>query len=200
MPQILTWTFSIQREVARNLAFEATYVGSHSTHLILGGSLSNRNTLDPSYLALGNLLFQDISSAAASAAGYGAPFPAFTTQSTRTVGQSLRPYPQYLNVSEEWGPRGISRFNSLQMKLTKRYSNGLTLLAFYTWSKNMTNSDTGPIDLGPGRAPFRTRPAAPARFRSVPTDSRTCSWPAARTNYRSARARGSSIRALYWGV
>ena len=48
MPQILTWTFSIQREVARNLAFEATYVGSHSTHLILGGSLSNRNTLDPS--------------------------------------------------------------------------------------------------------------------------------------------------------
>ena len=151
MPQILTWTFSIQREVARNLAFEATYVGSHSTHLILGGSLSNRNTLDPSYLALGNLLFQDISSAAASSAGYGAPFPAFTTQSTRTVGQSLRPYPQYLNVSEEWGPRGISRFNSLQMKLTKRYSNGLTLLAFYTWSKNMTNSDTGPIDLGPGR-------------------------------------------------
>ena len=70
MPQILTWTFSIQREVAHNLAFEATYVGSHSTHLILGGSLSNRNTLDPSYLSLGNLLFQDISSAAASAAGY----------------------------------------------------------------------------------------------------------------------------------
>ncbi|MCX6631529.1 MAG: hypothetical protein NTW28_28285, partial [Candidatus Solibacter sp.] len=126
------------------------YVGSHSTHLILGGSLSNQNTLDPQYLSLGNLLFQDISSAAAASAGYTAPYPAFTTQSTRTVGQSLRPYPQYLNVSEEWGPRGISRFNSLQIKATKRYSSGLTLLAFYTWSKNMTNSDTGPIDLGPG--------------------------------------------------
>ena len=36
MPQILTWTFSIQREVAHNLAFEATYVGSHSTHLDSG--------------------------------------------------------------------------------------------------------------------------------------------------------------------
>ncbi len=127
MPQILTWTFSIQRELARNLTFEGTYVGSHSTHLILGGSLSNRNTLDPKYLALGNLLFQDITSSAAASAGYSAPYAAFTSQSTRTVGQSLRPYPQYLNVSEEWGPRGIARFNSLQLKLTKRYSNGLTL-------------------------------------------------------------------------
>ena len=74
MPQILTWTFSIQRELARNLAFEGTYVGSHSTHLILGGSLSNQNTLDPKYLSLGNLLFQDISSSAAASAGYGAPY------------------------------------------------------------------------------------------------------------------------------
>lgn len=150
MPQILTWTFSIQRELARNLSFEGTYVGSHSTHLILGGSLSNMNTLDPKNLSLGNLLFQDISSSAAASAGYSSPYPAFITQPTHTVGQSLRTYPQYQNVSEEWGPRGISRFNSLQLKVTKRYSSGLTLLAFYTWSKNMTNADTGPIDLGPG--------------------------------------------------
>jgi hypothetical protein len=169
MPQILTWTFSIQRELARNLTFEGTYVGSHSTHLILGGSLSNMNTLDPKYLSLGNLLFQDISSSAAAAAGYTAPYTAFTTQSTRTVGQSLRPYPQYLNVSEEWGPRGIARFNSLQMKLAKRYSNGVTLLAFYTWSKNMTNSDTGPIDLGPGEGAIQN-PTNRASEVSVSTD------------------------------
>jgi hypothetical protein len=127
------------------------------------------NTLDPKYLSLGNLLFQDISSSAAAAAGYASPFPAFSTQSTRTVGQSLRPYPQYLNVSEEWGPRGIGRFNSLQMKLTKRYSSGLTLLAFYTWSKNMTNSDTGPIDLGPGEGAVQN-PASRAGEISVSTD------------------------------
>jgi hypothetical protein len=169
MPQILTWTISIQRELAHNLSFEGTYLGSHSTHLILGGSLSNMNTLDPKYLALGNLLFQDISSSASVAAGYTPPFSGFTTQSTRTVGQALRPYPQYLNVSEEWGPRGIGRFNSLQMKLTKRYSNGLTLLAFYTWSKNMTNSDTGPIDLGPGEGAVQN-PTNRASEVSVSTD------------------------------
>ena len=149
MPQILTWTFSIQREIARNTAFEATYVGSHSTHLVVGSQLSNMNTLPLSDLALGNLLFQPVTSAAAKAAGIAVPYPNFLTQPSITVGQSLRPYPQYLDVTEEWGPHGIARFNSLQLKLTKRYSSGLTLLAFYTWSKNMTNVEGGPIDLGP---------------------------------------------------
>ena len=149
MPQIVTWTAGIQRALTPDLAMEATYIGSHSTHLILGAAQSNMNTLDASYLALGSLLFQDIASPAAVAAGIAMPYAAFTDQRNRTVGQALRPYPQYLDVTEEWGPRGIARFNSLQMKLTKRYSNGLTLLVFYTWSKNMTNVEGGPIDLGP---------------------------------------------------
>ncbi len=149
MPQILTWTFSIQREIAHNLAFETTYIGSHSTHLVVGSQLSNMNTLALSNLALGNLLLQPVTSTAAKTAGIAIPYPNFLSQPSITVGQALRPYPQYLDVTEEWGPHGIARFNSLQLKLTKRYSSGLTLLAFYTWSKNMTNTDGGPIDLGP---------------------------------------------------
>ena len=149
MPQIATWTAGIQRALTPDMAVEATYIGSHSTHLILGTAQSNMNTLDASYLSLGSLLFQDIASPAAAAAGIAEPYTAFTGQRNRTVGQALRPYPQYLDVTEEWGPRGIARFHSLQLKLTKRYANGLTLLAFYTWSKNMTNVEGGPIDLGP---------------------------------------------------
>ncbi len=154
MPQILTWTFSIQREVAHNLAVEGTYIGSHSTHLILGGAgggsgLSNLNTLPLNDLALGNLLFQPVTSAAAQAAGIAIPYPNFVNQPSITVGQALKKYPQYLNVSQEWSPEGIARFNSLQLKVTKRYSSGITLLAFYTWSKEMTNTEGGPIDLGP---------------------------------------------------
>ena len=118
MPQIVTWTAGIQRALTPDLAMEATYIGSHSTHLILGAAQSNMNTLDASYLALGSLLFQDIASPAAVAAGIAMPYAAFTDQRNRTVGQALRPYPQYLDVTEEWGPRGIARFNSLQMKLT----------------------------------------------------------------------------------
>jgi hypothetical protein len=131
------------------MAFEATYIASHSTHLIIGSQLSNLNTLPLSNFALGSLLLQPITSTAAKNAGIVAPYPNFLTQPSITVGQSLRPYPQYLDVTQEWSPQGIARFNSLQLKLTKRYSSGITLLAFYTWSKNMTNTDGGPIDLGP---------------------------------------------------
>jgi hypothetical protein len=150
MPQIVSWTFSVQRELTQNLGVEASYIGSSSTHLVLGGAQSNMNVLDAKYLSLGNLLFQDINSAAARAANILPPYPEFVNQRNRTVGQALRPYPQYLNVTEEWGPHGIARFHSMQLKANKRYSSGLTLLAFYTWSKNMTNVEGGPIDLGPG--------------------------------------------------
>jgi hypothetical protein len=164
MPQILTWTYSIQRELARNLTLEGTYIGSHSTHLILGGAQSNMNTLDPKYLSLGNLLLQDITSAAAVAAGFTAPYPGFTAQRNRTVGQSLRPYPQYLNVSEEWGPRGISRFNSLQLKVTKRYSSGLTLLWVLHLVEKHDNTWRAGLSIGPGDGTIQIRPTAPVRF------------------------------------
>lgn len=150
MPQIVSWTFSIQRELTPTLGVEASYIGSKSTHLVLSSSQSNLNVLDTGYLALGNLLFQDINSAAARNAGILPPYPEFLNQRNRTVGQALRPYPQYLNVTEEWGPHGIARYHSLQLKANKRYASGLTLLAFYTWSKNLTNVEGGPIDLGPG--------------------------------------------------
>ncbi len=149
MPQIVTWTASVQRAINPNLAVEATYIGSHSTHLILSTAQSNMNTLDASYLSLGSLLFQDIGSSQAAQAGITAPYPGFLNQRNRTVGQALRQYPQYLDVTEEWGPHGVASYNSLQLKVTKRYSSGLTLLAFYTWSKNLTNVEGGPIDLGP---------------------------------------------------
>lgn len=149
MPQIASWTISLERALTSNLAIEATYIGSHSTHLILGAAESNLNTLDASFLSLGNLLFQDIASPGAVQAAIAPPYAGFLGQHNRTVGQALRPYPQYLDITEEWGPHGVARFESLQLKVTKRYSAGLTLLAFYTWSKNITNVEGGPIDLGP---------------------------------------------------
>ena len=50
------------------------------------------------------------------------------------------PFPQYTSVGtgSENDPVGNARFNSLQVKATKRYSNGFTLLAFWTWMKNMS--------------------------------------------------------------
>ncbi len=58
LPQILSWTVGIQRELFRNLSLDMSYIGSHSTHLAMGANSSAVNVVPASYLSLGNLLLQ----------------------------------------------------------------------------------------------------------------------------------------------
>jgi hypothetical protein len=87
---------------------------------------------------------QPITSAAAAAGGFTSPFPGFANQlGANTVYQSLRPYPQYTGVTT--GPNessGSQKFNSLQIKANKRFSNGLTVFGFFTWSKSFSLANT----------------------------------------------------------
>ncbi len=138
LPQILSWTFGIQRELIPNLSLDASYIGSHSTHLAAG---TDFNYVDQKYLSLGDLLLQRPGTPAAAAANVGVPFPAFPTYSRNTVAQALMPYPQYTSVGtgSTNDPVGRAHFNSLQVKLTKRYSSGFTVLGFWTWMKNMSS-------------------------------------------------------------
>ena len=137
LPQILSWTVGIQRELRPNLSLDVAYIGSHSTHLAAG---TDFNFVDRKYLALGDLLLQRIGTPGAAAANVPVPFAQFPTYSRNTVAQALMPFPQYTSVGTGSAndPVGSARFNSLQVKATKRYSNGLTVLAFWTWMKNMS--------------------------------------------------------------
>jgi hypothetical protein len=65
---------------------------------------------------------------------------------SQTVGQQLRPYPQFTAVNPFLGPPlGNTWYDSLQTKVTKRYSHGLDLQAAFTWQKELSlgsNSST----------------------------------------------------------
>jgi hypothetical protein len=52
-----------------------------------------------------------------------------------TQDQRLRPFPQFNNVTLLYPPWGNSTYHALTAKLEKRYSNGLSFLTNYTWSK-----------------------------------------------------------------
>ncbi len=54
--------------------------------------------------------------------------------------QPRRPYPDFnsLLYTTSWG---LSSYDSLQVKLTKRYSHGLTLLNSYTWGSCLDNNE-----------------------------------------------------------
>jgi hypothetical protein len=56
--------------------------------------------------------------------------------------QLLMAYPQYTTVTETDVPIGSQRYDSVQMKLTHRFSNGLSATVAYTNSKNLQRLST----------------------------------------------------------
>lgn len=136
-PRTQNWSASIQRALKADWALELSYVANHNTRLS-ASNMVNINQDDPRYLALGSLLTQSVTSAAAVSAGIPVPYPGFTG----TVAQALRPYPQYLTVTEQSAKVGTSVYNAFTARIHKRYSAGVTLDAHFTWSKNLGNADS----------------------------------------------------------
>jgi hypothetical protein len=54
------------------------------------------------------------------------------------VNQSLRPFPHVGNIFVIWAPLGRTWYDSLQAKVTKRFSHGLDFTASYSWQKELT--------------------------------------------------------------
>jgi hypothetical protein len=174
LPQTINWVLDVEREVARNLALDVMYIGSHSTHLGLSGSAALQNYVPQSDLGMSFGLLAPCASVA-TCPQY--PYTGFASQlgASATVAQALRPYPQYLLVDTDAAllPEGRAHYDSMQIKLTKRMSYGLSGLAFFTWSKNLTDdagspgsttyaSSFGSILQYPGQNPVTVDPLNPA--------------------------------------
>jgi hypothetical protein len=130
-PRIYNWSLNIQHEIAKFL-FDVGYVGNRGSKL---NSTITLNQLPTSELSRGSLLTQSINSPAAQAAGIVAPFAGF---GNRSVAQSLRPFPQYLDVLSRNAGQGQTWYDSLQAKVERRFGN-FQMLASYTWSKSLSN-------------------------------------------------------------
>ena len=84
------------------------------------------------------LLTSRIDSALAAQRGFNKlPYPSYS--GANTVAQSLRPFPQFGTINSLGVPLGASRYDSLQVKATKRYSNGLNMVGTFTWQNERTN-------------------------------------------------------------
>jgi Carboxypeptidase regulatory-like domain len=159
------WTVSVQREVRKRLTVEVDYNGVYGSHLQAG--LLNPNQVPMSVVndliaRLGPtqtvaLLNSQITSAAAIAAGIQVPYPNFTNpavQTSRSVAQALRPYPQYQTVNTQSGggdKTGRSHYHAAVVKVNQRLSGGLSVQGSYTFSRIMTDADlfsgsTGSMD------------------------------------------------------
>lgn len=141
-PQYINWTFGLERQLTNNTTLSLTYLGSEG-HFIYLDSNNGRgkwnNQLDPKYLYLGSQLSAKATTANLATAGISAPFPTFSA-STGTIGQALKPFPQYSGVSDAYGAVGNTSYHSMQVVLMHRLSKGLSLMSNYTWSRNIDST------------------------------------------------------------
>ena len=139
-PRQYQWSIGVQRELATNLVVEATYIGQRgiwwqSPGLLNINEVSQARLASLGLTAASPLLTMPLDSPQVIAAGLGnAPYPGFPL--TQTLAQALRPFPQFTTIESIWDPLGDTWYNSLQAKVTKRISHGLSFLSTFTWSKS----------------------------------------------------------------
>jgi len=151
----LNYAFNIERQVTANSVLEVGYVATLASDIqsnILAFNQLNLAklpaNLSPFTSSGKTLLASTVGGALANAAGITPPWPGFNALwgTGASVGQSLRPYPQYSTVDTINGQGdkiGHSTYHSMQVKFSHRYSSGLTVQASYVLSKLLTDSDSG---------------------------------------------------------
>ncbi|HEY3617054.1 MAG TPA: TonB-dependent receptor [Candidatus Sulfotelmatobacter sp.] len=140
------WNLNVERQLPAGFFLSAAYVGSKGTHLEQYSQQTNQ---------ISDAL---LSQAAAQFAAGGpsavtllksVPNPFFVNGtalalggSTTTVGQLLRPYPQYSSVELAGQGSFASIYHSLQITAQRRFAGAGSLLVAYTNSKLISNTDT----------------------------------------------------------
>lgn len=114
-PTVYSWSFTVQRQLGKQMSIDVGYVGNAGRHL--------QYRKDINQLPLGSTT--------------GTPI---LTNANNTT-NAIRPYLGYGSINfTEYG--AISNYHGLQTRLSRRFSERLTLNLNYTWSKAMNEVDT----------------------------------------------------------
>jgi len=153
------WNLDIQRELPAGFFADIAYAGAHGIHL--QQYTTNVNQISDNLLAQAAqqaAAGQTVAIAQTFAGAYPFNFnvPGALGRGKLTVAQLDRPYPQFGGLNLYGDPCCSSRYDSLQLTVVKRFSQGGTFLVAYTNSKLLSNTDTltswleGPADGGVG--------------------------------------------------
>jgi len=125
---IQQYSLDVQRQAPGGLVLSGGYIGSKSLNL---AQTLNLNQLAVASLSLGAALNQSV------------PNPMYLNGGTLAVGSStiarsqlLRPFPQFATISITDSDVGHAVYHALYLKASRRFAQGITVLATYTKSQN----------------------------------------------------------------
>ena len=127
-PLYQSYSLTFEHQFPLGIAFKLGYVGGHGRNL--PNSL-NINQLPDSQYSKGAAALGTASAFAYSGLGQW-------KTGTQPLYQTLFSFPQYQGITMAQSS-GRSDYNALDVKVQKRFSQGVTLLAAYTWSSNWDN-------------------------------------------------------------
>jgi len=150
------WNLDIQRELPGGFFLDVAYAGAHGVHLqqyqtqinqisdslIAGAAAQVAGGTDPKAVTIAQPFVQGTTVYPFQINGVTTNLPGALGSTGLTVGQMDRPFPQYSGVNLNGDPCCSSRYDSLQLTVTKRFKEGGTLLVAYTNSKLLSNTDT----------------------------------------------------------
>jgi hypothetical protein len=147
-PNEQSWSFDIQHQLPWSILLDAGYVGRKGTHLYAMGFANEFDALPPNvadaFRADPSYYLQQVPN----------PFYGVMQSSPDLSGTTiprwklLVPYPQYSNgtasgLSSSFVPWANSIYNAAQLRLEKRFSNGLEFLFTYVFEKSLDDSSLG---------------------------------------------------------
>jgi len=155
-PYVQQWNFDIQRQFPSNTLIDIAYAGSKGTHLPMHDQ--NLNQLAPQFLPpvtpgpAATAVINSLTQLVNNPFGSNCPPPAVCngpvqsggmgTNAQVKAGQLLLPFPQFDGVSMAEPDNRDSIYHSMQLKVQKRFSAGAQLIASYTVSKLIDNTNS----------------------------------------------------------
>jgi len=144
LPTVYSYSLGVQHNLGRGTVIDLSYVGNLARHLVRARNLNaipygttfSRAAQDPTRYA-GSVVPTAEPSLPAAYSQAGVNF----TGANALSNDFLRPFPGYGDIQLQ-SFDAISNYNSLQVGVTRRFSNRLTFGLAYTFSKTLTDANT----------------------------------------------------------
>ena len=133
-PTIQMWSFTVERQLVRDLVLSVGYVGSQSYHTNL--TIDTNSPAPQVCQSAAGCLAGGVNAASARVPQGTTYFPSTPPIKVNGVTLTQRPNP-YVSNTSPYVDEGTSNYNALNVSLVKRTSHGLAFKANYSWAKVM---------------------------------------------------------------